>query len=315
MPFADVVRNLGDAVAGVDRNKAYIEGQQARADYDETQAQTDYAMEQARVRRLEAEKEEVAKRARERFETMSQTPDWDPGTANVGDLALAGMGSDYSGAMQGRNYGQQYQQRAIVGTPEDAMIGENIVTAPMRDAAMDALSPSSAIAMRRPRAPGAPTVVTDPSDPENVILIPNTGGDPITVNTPQGPVPARPAARPSATATGPTTQERNIEGLVARGVPEETAIQVVYDERPDPVRTYTTILNSTRLRYATDEEAEAAAIAAVEELYGVGALDAAQEPLIEEYAEGETLVNPQTGQSIVLRGGVWVDVATGQPVQ
>lgn len=314
----DVLGGLGDAIAGVDRDAAYRTGMKQRADIDATEAQAEAAMALAMERRRNAEMVELEKAARERFAAAAARPDWDPGATNIGDVVLGGMGSDYSGAMQGRNYGQQYGQRELVATPEGDMLGDQIVTDPMRQAALDALAPSAAVTMRRPRAPGAPVVVEDPDNP----------GQPLYV-APEDAVGRRPAARPSATSGQATTQERNIEALMARGVDEQTAIEIVYNERPNPQAAYTAILNSTRLRYASDEEAEAAARATVEALYGVGALERANQPLIDrepepaptelagddDYVEGEELENPETGQRIVLRGGVWYDVETGQPVQ
>lgn len=320
MPLRDIVGNLGDAIAGVDRTGMFIQGQQARADLDKTTADTEAAMELAAQRRIDAELTEIERDTRKRVMAMDAATLADPLRAPLGDLVAGGMGSDYSGAMQGRNAGQQYIDRDIVGTPAGEGLGDMIVTDPMRDASMDALSPASAIASRRPRSPGAPIVVEDPSDPTQTILIPNTGGGPITVDSPTGPVPARPRARPAAIDNEPTTQEQNIDALVARGVPEELAIRVVYNETPDPRGAYTQLYGALRRNFASDQEAELEARGLVEDLYGEGSIEATQEPLIDDgttddYAEGEELVNPTTGQRIVLQGGVWVDAETGQPVQ
>ena len=65
---ADVFTRLGDAISGVDREAAYATGMKQRADIDQSRAQTDAAMELARQRRLEAEREELTKAALQRVQ-------------------------------------------------------------------------------------------------------------------------------------------------------------------------------------------------------------------------------------------------------
>lgn len=269
MPLKNVLSDLGDAIAGVDRDAAFQSGQLKRAQVDSTEAQADAAMALAMQRRAQAEQEEMAKEARQRFEAAAAAAGFDPSQANIGDLVLGGMGSDYSGAMQGRNYGQQYDQRELVGTPAGSELGDMIVTDDMRYAAEDALSPTAAIASRRPRTSGAPIVVADPEDPNNTILIPNQGGSAITVNTPSGPQPARPRARPPAAGSGPqdTNQKRNFEWLVNElGVERNEALRIATNTDVNPVQVYENARNRALAQYASEEDAHAAGMAAVAQI-------------------------------------------------
>lgn len=304
---ADVATRLGDAIAGVDRTTQFYKGAKLAGDIDQTRAQTEASMALARQRRLAAEQAELTKRAVESAQAALNNPNADPMNAPLGDIVAGKLGSDYSGAMQGRNYGQQHNQRNTVATPEGAQLGDTIVTEDMRRAAEDALAPGAAIATRRPRAPGSPVIVDD-----------GAGGS--VYVSPEDAPGRTPAARPAPARApqGPTTQSRQIDELIARGMDKDTATRLVYRRYPNAQAAFDSVYRAQLGQFATEAQAAEAARAAVEASYGAGALDEQLYPPDagdEEFGEGEEVENPDTGQVLVLRGGVWVDKDTGQPVQ
>lgn len=304
---ADVATRLGDAIAGVDRTSAYMKGAKLSGDIDQTRAQTEASLSLARQRRIASEQAELEKRAVESLQQSLNAPGADPMNAPLGDIVAGKRGSDFSGAMQGRNYGQQFNQRATVGTPEGQPLGDSIVTEDMRRSAEDALAPGAAIATRRPRAPGSPVIVDD-----------GAGGS--VYVSPEDAPGQHPAARPVAPrpAPGATTQDRQIDELIARGMDKDTATRLVYRRYPNAHAAFDAVYRAQVGKFATNEQAQDAAQQAVEASYGPGALEEQLYPPaadVDNFDEGEEVENPDTGQVLVLRGGQWVDKDTGQPVQ
>lgn len=152
MPFRDVVQNLGDALAGVDREAAYRKGMAERADIDQTEAQTEAAMQLARDRRMDAEKKERQRAAEEALREQAATLN-DPNALSGVDVMAAGMGDEYAGLQLGRTRAQDFQQSETIATPSQ-MFGDEIMTPQQshegaRIAAMEAQAPASALASRR----------------------------------------------------------------------------------------------------------------------------------------------------------------------
>lgn len=131
MPFKDILQNLGDAVAGVDREAAFMEGQQARSEIDYTRSQTDAAIELARQRRAQAERELMINEARARVREMDPAAMADQG---MGDIVVSELGSSYAGATQGRLREQEHGFRGTIADPA----GDQAT----RIAAAQAVSPS-----------------------------------------------------------------------------------------------------------------------------------------------------------------------------
>jgi hypothetical protein len=78
----------------------------------------------------------------------------------------------------------------------------------------------------------------------------------------------------------PTAAIQNIEYLVKNGMSRETATRVVHKQIKDPKKAFEEIYKSARQRYANESDAKAEANRVVEILYGEGAVESAQEPLI-----------------------------------
>jgi hypothetical protein len=284
-----VATRIGDAIAGVDRTGAHQAGQQqfyeledASLQPDLTRAQTDAAMELANERREEAKIREQIRQARERVRQMENQDIVNLATSPYADLIVGELGSDYSSVMQGRNTGQEFDQRATVATPAGSMLGDELVTDDARVAAMEALSPASGVAARRPSSASEPLELVQ--TPEGAVYVPRSQA-----------VGARPAPRPTASSTGPTSQARNIDDLVRRGVPEELAVKIVYNEIVDPRDAFRQIFTAARRTFANEEQARAEAERLIGELYGPEALREILEPMI----PGEQRAGPELGDGLL----------------
>jgi hypothetical protein len=147
MPFLETAQRIGDAFAGVDREAAFRKGQYERAQYDtqlsmqsENEAQAQAAMATASERQKEAEIKESIRQARERVEQNARQF-LSYGNPNVAaDVALAGMGPDYAATMLGQERIQGNKLRDLVANP---MVGDQ-----MREPALEALAPGSAVTAR-----------------------------------------------------------------------------------------------------------------------------------------------------------------------
>jgi hypothetical protein len=327
----DVFQRIGDALAGVDPNAQYLQGRKLGAEEQyieagtgERKSQTEAAMELARQRRVENEIKENQKAANDRLEqariAAAADPNFDPSKINIFDLIGAHAGAEYSGAMEGRNKGQQFDERAVVGTPAGQPqplgtggIGDAVVTEAMRAANEDALNPGSAIASRR--GGGPPITAQDPDDPTKSIYLPPRGGQPVSVTTPGGSKTARPAPKPATPKPEtPSNQEKRTRELEARGVPEERALEIVNYHGANAQSTYSGI-KSRLLQggFYSDKEASDLARSITEETYGAGALEAAQAPILDDTGgddipEGTVIVNHKTGARMKLVNGQWQTV-------
>lgn len=251
MPLQDVLGSLGDAIAGVDRDAAYRTGMQQRATFDNTEAQAEAAMALAMQRRQQAEMEEQIKQWRQRVAATSNAAMLDPMQAPLGVMTAGDMGTQYAGTTAGAENAQAYQLRETVATPEGETLDGLIMDDARRQAGLDALAPSAAVATRRPRA-GAPVIVQDDD------------GQPIFVE-PQDAPGRRPAARPSSAAgAGPTVQQRNFQWLTQTlGVDEETALRIATNSEVDAAAVYQRARDAVLRTFGSDEQAHEAGIAAV----------------------------------------------------
>lgn len=137
---APVITRIGDALAGVDRQSAFLEGQEARANVDLRRAQAEAAMQQARERQEAAAIERLRREARSRLVGLDNAVLADPNTAPIADLILGELGQDFSQTMTGRGTAREYQIRDVVADPtagDDARL-----------AALEALAPTTAVNRR-----------------------------------------------------------------------------------------------------------------------------------------------------------------------
>ena len=257
----DVVQGLGDALAGVNRNNEFLKGEQIGADVNEKRAQTEAAMGLARQRRIEAEVTEAKKQRQDQIAAQTAAQLADPDNAPLGAIIAAGAGSDYAGAMSGRNSAQQYRERATVATP--APLGDTVAEA-NRQAALEALAPASALQSQRPRSPGAPVVVKD-EDGNDVFVAP--------ADAPGKRPGSKPAAQP-----GPTTHMRDIEYLTAHGWSANDAQQMVMGPKANPEALYNAVLNAELRNFKSPEDAAATAKAMVATRFGADAAEGASQP-------------------------------------
>lgn len=185
-----VLQRLGDAVAGVDRQGAAIQGMQDRALLDQrragiesSRAQTEAAFALAHQRRVQAEREQAE------FEAAQAAHDAllaDPNAVPMGDLVLGNLGTSYSGATQGRLRTQEHGFRSTIADPTggqaDPALGEQV-----RRAAAQAVYPN---ALARGEV--------DANAPLEIVM---TDEGPRFVQRPEA-VGMAPGARPSAASTG-----------------------------------------------------------------------------------------------------------------
>lgn len=197
MPFADVMQSLGDALSGTDREAAYRKGMAERADIDATEAQTEAALQLARDRRNDAEKKERQRAAEEALREQAANLN-DPNAVSGIDVMAAGLGDEYAGLQLGRGRGQEFELRETIAEPSMGMgLGDELDPALAheyeREAALEALSPSSAIASRRMDPTLVP--VLQPDGTSVWMPRPQAAGDPV------GAPPSRTAASPGGLRT------------------------------------------------------------------------------------------------------------------
>lgn len=274
--FADTLTRLGDSIAGVDPLARF----KTRAQVDEIQAQTDASMALARERRIQAEQAEMERAALDRIRATAPDVLNDPNQAPIGDLIVGKRGSDYSGAQQGRLHAQGFNERAIVETPS---LGD-VAAEANRQAAMDALAPGSAIALRRPPAAGrgGPVIVEGDEGPEYVAPDQAPGRKPA----------ARPLAPRPATPRGPPHEQQVAEWLQSLGVDQDQAVNLAL-KRGDPRNAYSVtvraLLNQKdaafRPIYTPDQAADAAR-SLVEAAFGAGSLERAAGPVVPPESPG-----------------------------
>lgn len=157
MPAPEVVQSLADAIGGVDREAMYRKGMAERADIDLTQAQTEAAIQLARDRRLDAQRKEREDAAREALrEQLANLPEGasDQTVLDPFNVMAGGLGDEYAGLQLGRGRAQEYNLRGTIATPSMGMgLGDELDPAIAhefdREAALEAMSPSSALATRR----------------------------------------------------------------------------------------------------------------------------------------------------------------------
>lgn len=65
-----------------------------------------------------------------------------------------------------------------------------------------------------------------------------------------------------------TANQKNIEDLVARGVPEQLAVDIIYKRITDPRKAYEKLYDSARRRFSSEAEAKAEANDIITSLYG-----------------------------------------------
>lgn len=159
MPAPEVLQSLADAIGGVDREGMYRKGMAERADIDLTQAQTDAALQLARDRRLDAQRKEREAAAQEAL--REQLANMEPGATDQTALdpfnvMVGGLGDEYAGLQLGRGRAQEYNLKETVATPSMGFGDEALAELDpamahefQREAALEAMSPSSALATRR----------------------------------------------------------------------------------------------------------------------------------------------------------------------
>jgi hypothetical protein len=304
---------LGDAFTGTDRTGAYIEGQQKRAAYDETRAQTDAAMELAKQRRIEAEIKEIERLQRDRVQWMDTATLANPQTAPLGALIAGQMGGDYSNVMTGRGHAQEQGFKDVVATPAGQELGDQIVTPELRQSNLEALAPASALYGGRPGT-GSPIIGLDDNGQPIYFTPPSRAGTTQPVRQPGGAT-VTPGTRPGQ----PSNQEKLYNFMVGLGVPQNVALDTAMNDTRDPAGAYLRIYTAIRSAFGSDEEAKTAARAQVEAIYGPGSIEQAQVGPIpqppgaeEQWNEGDTVYNPQTGERLQLSNGQWVPIRGAQ---
>lgn len=268
----EIIRRLGDAIAGVDRTGAFIEGQQAAADYDYTRSQTDRAMQDAESARLDAERQQQINRAAERLQQMDPTSMMQQG---FGDLVVGEFGSSAAGAYQGRLRDQEFGMRSDIADP--TMPQET------RQAAAQALSPGD-LADPYPGNLSLEIIQTD-DGPRFVLPVDALG--------------QAPGSRPSSSSAGdgfyPSADMNAIRAIVADRLdgifdPDTGAISGLDPTQADRAREIMSAAaqllgNNPGLDHAT------AVSQALQQIQGGG----------EEYSEGDIVENPNTGERLELR--------------
>lgn len=79
-----------------------------------------------------------------------------------------------------------------------------------------------------------------------------------------------------------TANQKNIDDLVGRGVPEELATNIVYRRTVDPRKAWADIYRDRRRQYASEEEARSEADAIIARFYGDDWKERSQKPAIQE---------------------------------
>jgi hypothetical protein len=226
MPAREVFQSLADAISGTDREAAYRKGVAERSDIDYTQAQTEAAMQLARDRRLGNEEKErmaAAREAlREEYTRLGASGSQDQAGIDPFAVMESGFGDEYAGQQLGRGRAQEYNLRETISTPSMGMgLGDEIDPAIAheyeREAALEALSPSSALASRRMDT--NMEMVLQPDGSSIYVPRPQAAGQPV-------------GARPSS-ATGSAANAGGISSAVSGLIYRQSA--GVYGGTYDPV--------------------------------------------------------------------------------
>jgi len=250
----EILKNLGDAITGTDRDAAYREGLLERAELDNRRAQTDSAFALAKQRQIQAELEE------QELEFLGQIAELDAAglAGSPGMVTAAGRGSDYAGTQLGLNRYQEHGFREELADP---------MTDPMtREAVAGAMSP------------GAVVGLGDDLLDEPLEIVVNEDGSTSFVRRSEA-VGRQPGSRPSTAAAPART--RQIDDLVARGMPEELAISLAYGRDDDPRTAHELVYRALLANYFYDEE-EALQMANeyVELAFGAGATTRMSQPML-----------------------------------
>lgn len=321
----DVLQSLGDALAGVNRNTEFMKGEELGATVDEKRAQTDSAMANARHQRAEAEVSEALKARNDRLDAMKTAELTNPETAPIGLIIASGHGADFSGAMEGRLRGQEYNLRSTISTPPP--LGDDIAAATQanvgRSAAEDALAPASAIAGRDGgRGGGAPIIGYD--EKGNAIYY-TPKGTPVRQPGAGGPGTGPTiAAAPRPVAPQPTSREKDTKFLISLGIDPDTAARLNYPEhdKDTPEAFYNTVFESLMHDpvLSNPDKADAAARRAVENRYGANAAAVLgnKPPLVPHGSEDASLPEgiPQGSKAVgqTRSGGTVYELPNGKRV-
>lgn len=114
------------------------------------------------------------------------------------------------------------------------------------------------------------------------------GGEvrPFTDPTTDQPIRARepygrgPGSRGGAARDGRTANQKNIDDLIARGLPEDLAVRIVYRQIKDPRQAWQAIYRDRVRQYASQQEAAAEADDIVKYIYGPNAMQQTREPIV-----------------------------------
>jgi len=89
-----------------------------------------------------------------------------------------------------------------------------------------------------------------------------------------------------------TANQKNIEDMIARGIPEDLAVKIVYRQIRDPRQAWQQIYTAGIKGYRTREEAIAEADDIIERIYGHGSMARTRQPLIP--SDGDEIARPRT---------------------
>lgn len=93
-----------------------------------------------------------------------------------------------------------------------------------------------------------------------------------------------------------TANQKNIEDLVARGLPEDLAVRIVYRLITDPRKAWEAVYRDLIRQYTDHEEAAAQADDIVRRLYGEDAIDRTRQPIVPEEESGRSAPRSAGGE-------------------
>lgn len=251
--MAEWLTNLGDAIAGVDADDAFMEGEIERSEVDQRRAATDASFALAKQRQQDAM---IAQKTRE-IQDQIATMDAEALAQNIGLITAGDFGSSYAGAQLGGNRYQENELRARMADPATAELD--------RTAAASALAPGSYLSN-----------IGDEPDSEPLVVVQNADGSVSYVPRSQA-AGATPGARPSSSSAAggrPPANVQNIDDLVRRGYPENLAVSLVYNADRDPRVVHAQIYRDLLRNYSYDaEDAMQMADDYVTDVYGADSMD------------------------------------------
>ncbi len=303
MPIGDTLTRLGDAIAGVDRQGAYLSGLETRGKLDYQRTATEAALELARQRRADTVRAQLENQAIQQLSEMETGQLANPDTAPLGLILAGKAGSDYAGGMLGRGRGQEFNLRQDVANPD---LGEAV-----RVAAMEALAPGSGISARNPSAPEPLEITVGPDG--QTVYTPRSQAAGMTV----GARPSTPAGAGGYKSADANAIYRQVGGLFGGFYDPITGGFGGLD--PDQAnRVQMVAARAEELFNAGDMGHTGAVLQALREYQGatgstgLGQSIAAGAAGAGDVTEGATAVNPSTGERLILRNGQWESL--GRPV-